>query len=164
MHQGKASTFAIESDTFAAMSGYSLTLHGLIRKRAELAGELEGLRAQTRSLLSALQHIDATIRVFNPTIDLEDLPEGTVPPPFTGFRGEIQRFLIDELRKANHPLSTFDLADRLMAKRGLDANDRIALNLIRKRTGYALAKLRKAGRVTSKRAHRSAPLEWRISG
>jgi len=143
--------------------GYDLTLQGLIRKRAELAGELEAVRAHAGGLLSALQHIDATIRVFNPAIDLEDLPEGSVPAPFTGFRGEIQRFLIDELRKANHPLSTFDLADKIMEKRGLDPNDRIALNLIRKRTGYALAKLRKAGRVTSKRAHRSAPLEWRTT-
>ena len=145
-------------------SGYDLTLHGLLRKRWELAGELEGLRAQTRSLLSALQHIDATIRVFNPAIDLEDLPEGTVPAPFTGFRGEIQRFLLDELRKANAPQSTFDLADKIMAKRGIDASDRVLRNLIRKRTGYALAKLRKAGRVTSQRAHRSAPLEWRLTG
>ncbi len=142
--------------------GYDLTLAGLLRKRAELAGELEGLRAHAGRCLSALQHIDATIRVFKPEIDLEDLPEGTVPAPFTGFRGEIQRFLLDELRKANQPLSTFDLADKIMEKRGLDPADRIVAKLIQKRTGYALAKLRKAGRVTSKRAHRSAPLEWAL--
>ena len=143
--------------------GYDLTVQGLLRKRAELAGELEMLRAQTRSLLSALQHIDATIRVFKPAIDLEDLPEGTLPPAFSGFRGEIQRFLLDELRKANAPQSTFDLADKIMEKRGLDAGDKIALNLIRKRTGYALAKLRKAGKVLSRAKGKGAPLEWELA-
>lgn len=142
--------------------GYDLTVQGLIRKRAEMAGEVEGLRAHLASQMSALQHIDAAIRIFKPEIDLEDLPEGVIPAPFTGFRGEIQRFLLDALRKANGPQSTFDLAAAVMDKRGLDPADKIALSLIRKRTGYALAKLRKAGRVTSQRAHRSAPLEWAL--
>jgi hypothetical protein len=143
--------------------GYDLTVQGLIRKRAELAGEVEGLRAQTEGKLSALYHIDSAIRVFRPDIDLDDLPCRTAAAPFTGFRGEIQRFLLDRLREANAPQSTFDLADAVMAKRGLDPTDRIALSLIRKRTGYALAKLRRAGRVASSRSHRSAPLEWRLT-
>lgn len=142
--------------------GYDLTVQGLIRKRAELAGQVEALQAQITATMAALHALDTSIRIFKPDIDLEDLPERIVPAQFTGFRGEIQRFLLDKLRKANQPLTTFDLADAIMAKRGLDVNDRIALNLIRKRTGYALAKLRKAGAVTSSRTHRSAPLAWSL--
>lgn len=143
--------------------GYDLCLSGLLRKRVEMAGQAEAMQAQLGALITDLTHIDATIRVFRPDIDLADLPEKLAPAPFTGFRGEIPRFLIDELRKANAPLSTFDLADRIMAKRGMNTDDRVVLGLIRKRTGYALAKLRKQGKVTSGRAHRSAPLEWRLA-
>jgi hypothetical protein len=143
-------------------SGYDLTLSGLLRKRAEMAGELEGLRVQTRSLLDALQHIDAAILVFKPDLQIEDLPEAPPPLPFAGFRGEIQRFLLDELRKANHPLSTFDLAERIMRKRGLDPEDRVVFKLMARRTGYGLAKLRKRGKVTSHRAHSSAVMEWEL--
>jgi hypothetical protein len=50
-----------------------------------------------------------------------------------------------------------------MRERGLDANDRVVVKLIQRRTGYALAKLRSKGKVTSGRAHRSAPLEWRTT-
>jgi hypothetical protein len=50
-----------------------------------------------------------------------------------------------------------------MRKRGMNTEDRIVLGLIRKRTGYALAKLRKGGKVTSSRVHRSAPLQWSIA-
>ena len=114
-------------------------------------------------MMTDLQNIDAALRVFRPDIELDELPEGTVPAPLTGFRGEIQRFLLDELRKANGPQSTFDLADKIIAKRGIDPNDKIHATLIRKRTGYALAKLRKAGKVVSMRSHRAAPLEWTLT-
>jgi hypothetical protein len=143
--------------------GYDLTLSGLLRKRAEMAGQAEALRAQTGELLSALDHIDAVIRILKPDIDLEDLPERPVPPALSGTRGDLQRFLIDQLRRANGPLSTFDLADRVMRERGLNPADLVVRKLIRHRTGYALAKLRNKGKVTSGRAHRSAPLEWELS-
>lgn len=143
-------------------SGYDLTVQGLIRKRADLAGQVEAMNAQLSAIMAQLHALDTAIRVFKPEIDLEDLPSRIVPAPFSGFRGEIQRFLLDELRKANAPQTTFDLADKIMDRRGLDRSDKIATNLIRKRTGYALAKLRKAGKVTSERAHKSAPLDWRL--
>jgi hypothetical protein len=127
-----------------------------------MAGEAEAVRAQLKGLLSALDHIDATIRIFKPDIDLEDLPEGIVAPALSGTRGDLQRFLLDQLRRANHPLSTFDLADAVMRERGFNPEDRVVLKLIRHRTGYGLAKLRNKGKVTSKRAHHSAPLEWTL--
>ena len=127
-----------------------------------MAGQVEAMQAQLGALIMDLSHVDAAIRVFRPDIDLADLPEKLAPAPFTGFRGEIQRFLLDELRKANHPLSTFELADAEMRKRGLDPDDRVFTKLIQRRTGYALAKLRSKGRVTSARAHRSAPLSWTV--
>ncbi len=76
---------------------------------------------------------------------------------------EIQRFLLDALRRSNHPLNTQELADKLLAHRGLDASDKIVARLILRRTGYALAKLRKGGKVTSSRSHRSALLEWSLT-
>ena len=143
--------------------GYDLTLSGLLRKRAEMSGQVRLQQTQLGALIADLNSIDAAIRVFRPDIELEDLPERLAPAPFAGFRGEIVRFLLDELRKANGPQSTFDLADKIMEKRGLDPSDRVVAGLIRKRTGYALAKLRKAGKATSRQTHRSAPLEWEIA-
>lgn len=125
-----------------------------------MTAQAEGLRGQLATTLTALQHLDATIMVFKPDIELSDLPVGMPTPPFAGFRGEIVRFILDLLREANGPLDTFQIAERVMQKRGLDPADRLHFKLIAKRTGYALAKLRKAGTVTSRRAHRSAPLEW----
>jgi hypothetical protein len=143
--------------------GYNLTVQGLLRKRAELASQVEAKQTELRSIIAAVQGIDAAIQVFKPEFHPDDLPQGFPPAPFTAFRGEIQRFLLEELRGANAPLSTFDLAERVLVFRGLDPKDGIAVSLMRKRTGYALVKLRKAGKVTSRRSHNSAPLEWRLA-
>lgn len=138
--------------------GYDLTVQGLLRKRAELAGAAATLRQQLDDKLSALDHIDATIRVFIPDIDLDDLPTRAAPPAMTGVRGEFQRFLLDALRKAEGPLTTHDLARLVMAERGMNANDRIAFKLIAGRTGNALGKMRRAGKVESRSV--GAMLEW----
>src|SRR3990170_6921567 len=143
--------------------GYSLTLHGLLRKRGELIAKLEGLRAQLQGEASALDHIDATIRVFKPDIDICDLPERLATPPNAAFRGEVQRFLLDTLRKANHPLTTFALAEAVMRRRGLEPSDRVLFTLIAKRTGHSLTKLRRAGKLASFRFSKSAMLEWSAS-
>jgi hypothetical protein len=129
-----------------------------------MAGQAEALRAQLQGQLSALDHIDAVIRILKPDIDLEDLPERPVAPALSGTRGDLQRFLLDQLRRSNHPLDTFALAEAVMRERGLDPADLAIRKLLRHRTGYALAKLRNKGKVTSRRAHRSAPLEWELAG
>jgi hypothetical protein len=142
--------------------GYDLTVQGLIRKRAELSSQANGLRDQLSASLANLDAIDRVIRVFRPDIDLSDLPEKPTPPALSGTRGDIQRFLLDALRKAEGPLSTFDLADMVMRGRGMDPADKIARKLIAGKTGNGLSKLRKKGLVDSSRAHGNAPLQWRL--
>jgi hypothetical protein len=143
--------------------GYDLTLSGLLRKRAEMAGDAAGLKERLGARLADLDALDRVIRVFKPDIDLSDLPERPAPPALSGTRGEFQRFLLDALRKADGPLSTFDLAEMVMRERGMDPSDRITRKLIASRTGNGLAKLRKAGKVTSARSHGSAPLLWELT-
>lgn len=82
---------------------YELTVHGLIRKRAELAGQVEALHIQLAGLMAQLHAIDTSIRVFRPAIDLEDLPDGVPPSPFTAFRGDFQRQLLEMLRASDRP-------------------------------------------------------------
>lgn len=99
--------------------GFELTLQGLLRKRGEMARDVEAMREQLGVLLSGLDHIDAAIRIFNPAIDLEDMPERPVPPPNPAFRGEVQRFLLHALRTAGEPMTTHDLAAAVMEARRL---------------------------------------------
>lgn len=128
-----------------------------------MAGEAAVLRDQLDAKLSALDHVDATIRVFLPDIDLADLPQRAAPPALTGTRGEFQRFLLDALRKAAGPLTTHDLAALVMEQRGMNVADRITFKLISERTGNALGKMRRSGMVASHRFSKGALLEWRAA-
>ena len=139
--------------------GYDLTVQGLIRKRAELAGAATSLRDRLDARLAELDAVDRTIRVFAPDIDLDDLPTRAAPPAMTGMRGEFQRCLLDALRKATGPLTTHDLAKMVMVERGMNAADRVLAKLISERTGNALGKMRRAGKIDCRKAGRL--LGWR---
>jgi hypothetical protein len=144
--------------------GYKLTLDGLLRKRGELTSEVEALRANLGVKLAALDHIDATIRVFKPDIDIEDMPERPSPPPNAAFRGEVQRFLLHTLRCAGEPLTTTQLAEAVMQSRRLNTGDRVLLKLITKRAGHSLGRLRRQGFVEGDRYSKGAELQWRLTG
>ncbi len=79
-------------------------------KRAEISGYLKELEKQIRAWRASLAHIDASIKIFAPGPDPE-----TIPPRRTyrrsGYfqKGEFSRLCLDELRKANGPVSTADL-------------------------------------------------------
>lgn len=98
--------------------GYDLTIQGLIRKRADLAGQVEALQCQLASLFSQLAAIDTAIRVFKPAIDLDDLPERVPPAPFTGMRGDTQRVILEALRAANRWTTTSRLLRSLWTGAG----------------------------------------------
>ena len=143
--------------------GYDLTLSGLLRKRNELASDAAALKDRLGARLSDLDALDRVIRIFKPDIDLSDLPERPAPLALTGTRGEFQRFLIDQLRQADRPLTTFDLTEIIMRERGLDAKDRVTFKLLSHRAGHSLAKLRRKGTVQSRRVGSGALLEWQIA-
>ena len=86
----------------------------------------------------ALGAIKAAIRVFNPNLSPEDLPERRAAPAFTGGVTLIQRFLLDLMRRSGKPLRTLEATETMMAERGIDPCDKVAKTLIRKRCGYAL--------------------------
>jgi|HubBroStandDraft_6_1064221.scaffolds.fasta_scaffold2551673_1 hypothetical protein len=48
------------------MSEYSHTVAGLIDKRREIAGKIEHTQGELHNLVVMLDHLDATIRLFDP--------------------------------------------------------------------------------------------------
>ncbi len=99
-------------------------LHALTRKRAEIAGQIEHNQLSLRHLIAELDHIDATIRIFNPAIDIEAIRSKPVPPRHAAFKGEVTRVVFNALREAKTPLTSRDIALRLMSERGLNPDDR----------------------------------------
>ena len=104
---------------------YELTIHGLLRKRADMAGEAEAIRARLSVALSDLDHIDAVIRLFKPDIEHGDLPTRAVLTPSRASRGEVQRHIFEVLRAAIAPMTTRELTRFIMERRSMNADDRV---------------------------------------
>ena len=113
-------------------------LTGLIAKRAEIAGQIEHTQDKLRQLVIDLDHIDASIHIFDPSIELQEIKSRPVPPKHHAFRGEVTRIVLTALRNAKKPLTTAEIAQRVMAERGLNtANPRLLKTMI-KRAGACL--------------------------
>ena len=75
------------------------------------------MQREMRVLVATIVHIDAAIRVFDPSADLEDI-KSKLPPRFQAFKGEVSRILLDTLRKSKTPLPVYDLSLAVAAGRG----------------------------------------------
>lgn len=120
-------------------------LTGLISKRAEIAGQIEHTQDKLRQLVIDLDHVDAAIHIFDPSIELLEIKSRPVPPRHQAFKGEVTRIVLATLRNAKRPLTTAEIAQRVMAERGLDTENARMARLIGKRTGACLRHWEKKG-------------------
>jgi hypothetical protein len=129
------------------MTDYVLT--GLVKKRAELAGELQRLHEAMGSTTQALEHLDATIKLIAPDYQPEGIaPKLFRPPEDWSKRGQMSRMVLSILRVAKEPMTTREIATQMILQRGL-AMDRKLLLLMSKRVGAALRDQREKGRAVS---------------
>src|SRR3982750_4408773 len=104
-----------EGDTFA--------IGALVRKRAELAGLVERRRAELDALTANLGHLDPTLRLFDPEIRLDAIRPKAPRPAADPRRPEITtRMVLDALRWAGEPLTSREIAARLLAEMGTDGD------------------------------------------
>ena len=104
-------------------------------KRAAIAGEIHALEHRLAQLRADLIHIDAALVVFDPSAAPATIaPKRPVRRSAWFAAGELSRLVLEILRRAaGEPLSTREIAHRVMAARGLDEGDERSLRLIEKR-------------------------------
>jgi hypothetical protein len=103
--------------------GDQFAIGALVRKRAELAGEVIRREREIVRLRSEIASLDATLRIFDP---------GQVPARIRPVvkvnrrvlpnlrRGEFVRMVLAELRGAAAPLSVGEIVEGLVTARGID--------------------------------------------
>jgi hypothetical protein len=138
-------------------------LAGLTKRRAELAGEADALRTRLAQIGTDIGHLDAVIRQFDPASDLAGIRPKRPRGEGCAGRGEMSRFVLGVLREAPEPVATADVARRLMAERGMDAQDQRLVGRFTKRVAATLRYQGQRGTV------RAAPgpgrsVVWGIAG
>ena len=122
-------------------------LAGLTKRRAELSGEAETLRARLAQIATDTGHLDAVIRQFDPDYDLGSIRPKRPRVQDAAGRGDMSRFVLKVLREAAEPVATHDVVRRLMTERGQDTEDRRLVKNTMKRVGMAFSRQKVNGTV-----------------
>lgn len=130
------------------MTGDTFVLTGLVKKRAELAGDIERAQTDLQRMVRDLENLDSTILLFDADYEVKAIKSKTFRPPANwSKRGEMTRIILSILRQAAEPLTTRDIAFQLMQERALDTGDLRFLRLMTKRCGVSLRIQRDKGLV-----------------
>jgi hypothetical protein len=89
-------------------------LNGLVKRRAQLAGDIENTHDALRKMVRDLESLDATIVQFDPDYKVETIqPKAFRPPKDWSNRRQMSRIILSVLRQASEPLTTPDIALQL---------------------------------------------------
>lgn len=118
-----------------------LAVAALVRKRAELAGEVRATEERLAQARADLVHLDAAIRLLDPSIEPEAV-EARRPRQGGGWfsQGELPRTILDILRAAPEPLTVREIASAVMERRGLDPEDRATASTVERRAHRTLSR------------------------
>src|SRR5690606_30724156 len=119
------------------------TVAGLVAKRKQLAKLRADLEAEARKVTCDLDHLDACIRLFDPSADTAAAIK-RYATKHRAKKGQMRRFVLDRLKEATGPITSRDIAEAWVQDRGLRADDG-TLVIIRKRVGACLIALRASG-------------------
>lgn len=99
----------------------SHVVSGLIAKRADMAGLVEHHKKEMVRLVGVLGHLDATIKLFAPEIDLRTMRAKEHRQRSQHFRpGECQRLVLEIFRDAVGPISSRQIAEQIIARKRLE--------------------------------------------
>ncbi len=139
---------------------YEHTISGLLTKRREMLTEAGRLRDRLAEIRNDLQALDRTLETLGFKGDLEGMMPRQKRQVIFG-RGELVRAILDELRGADRPLKSREIAQALIAVQGNDPRDQRYIADLTRRVGKALRPLRAEGRVVALK-DRVGNAVWRL--
>ena len=100
----------------------SHVVSGLIAKRSEMAGLIEHHQKAIARLAADLTHVDATIKLFSPEVDLRTVRAKTHRARNQYFKpGECQRLILEIYRDAaGQELSSRQVAEQMVLRKGFE--------------------------------------------
>jgi hypothetical protein len=132
----------------------------LRNKRAELAGVVSQLEKQLVQERANLTHLDATMRLFDPNSRPKEIRPKQQRERSAWFRqGECLRLIYDQLRDASQPLTTRELAERIMRVKAMPMDDDRRRELVQK---TLLGSLNRA-KQTITRVETAGVVSWRLT-
>ena len=120
------------------------TISGLQAKRTELVTLRKQLMREAKKVLCDIDHIDATIRLFDPDADIERIRLNRYATKHRAPKGHMKRFVLGQFREATKPISSKDITEAWIKDRGLSP-DESTFVILRKRIGASIVQAKNDG-------------------
>ena len=145
----------------ATTATFEHTITGLLSKRRDMLTEAELLRDRLAEIKNDLLALDRTLGTLGYKGDLEAMMPRQKRQVVFG-RGDLIRAILDELRGAERPLRSREIAQAIIAVQGNDPRDQRYIADLTRRVGKALRPLRAAGSIQSATDEHGSVV-WRIA-
>ncbi len=122
-------------------------VNGLLRRRQEIADNLDVVQGRVRQLVIELDALDVTIRLFRPDAEIGVVRVKPIPRRHAALRGESTRMMLGALREAGEPLTTRGIVRKVMEARGMNTADKAMVDTMNVRMASSLRKLLHRGKV-----------------
>ncbi len=111
------------------------TVSGLVAKHKELSMLRDRYKAEIRKLTVDIDHLDASIRLFDPDCDSYAIKQYVTK--HRAQKGSVKRFVLNSLREASEPITSRIITEMWAADRGLVC-DEATYSTLRKRIGACI--------------------------
>jgi hypothetical protein len=138
-----------------------LTIHGLLRRRSEIAGEIMHLDAKVMSLRADLLHLDAALRILGHVGDDAPLPVRKACTSGLFHRKELSRLTYGFLRSSSEGLQASEIAILISRDKGWEISDKRFQVALTDKVSRALSSLKRVGRVGFESCE--AGYVWRVA-
>lgn len=136
------------------MAEYHTIIKTLSDKRADLVRQIEEHQAAQCQLELDIESIDAAMRLFGS-------PGKSLEATYPRYRKEVARLVLSTLRDAERPMTTLEVAERLIIARQADLSDDNLVKTTQRRVAGCLRHYRRRGVLVSRENIRGR-LEWSI--
>jgi hypothetical protein len=132
----------------------------LERLHSELGGQILENKEEARRLAGQMLHVEAVIKMLDPTFNLRRIAVKRRQPNPWFKRGTVYRRAVDVLRTATEPMTAREIAERVLVAANIKRPDKAALaDLI----GTINSSLRNHAGKGVKRTNEGSPARWKIT-
>ena len=135
-------------------------ISALVKKRAELSGDIEHYEQIIRDYKENLSSIDKTIRIFDENYNISTIKTKRTYRGRYFKNGEAKVATLDILRNSNKPLQTDAIADMIAKDKGMEFETTTDFKNFQKSVSTALKNLRDSG--LAQKINEGLPGIWQI--
>jgi hypothetical protein len=139
--------------------GNRYAIHVLKDRRATMAGEIVQMKEGIAYREEQLSHLDAVLRELDPSCRADTLPPKRLRRVKLFGSGELNRLIVDALRRAEKPLASHDIADAIVTTKGYG---RESIHALTRRVRANLSYLLREKRVVKTGERLTA--RWALAG